>query len=396
MSTVTVHTGNYSSYLFIDYTFSKDETNRTWSCSAALKLKMGPSYNFDAWTNTGANIATLQKNGGDGYTHGNTYTLVGNKPVGSGNYDAQGTAPTISVTWAWNVNSSWGGYVNPHGTATLTGPSIPPAADPPSGASITYNSCTWNSATVTAAVSSTGGATCTFDSAVVTGTYNGAADSITQWQGQGRKWVRNSGGSTVISDATQSGSANSPIAIKGLLHYKLGINVINSVGNATAFDSTLRYLPPAPGQFTYTDPGGSGIGTKTYTVNFVGNTTNNHTTYDSAELTRNIRYSLDNGTTWTSVVSAVTALDAVTTFTVAVPAGDVAIVEAYEVYHGMSSDVQSISLANTNTPVVLYGSVNGRSKAIKHLYGSVSGESKKIVKLYASVGGVSKKVFEDV
>lgn len=293
----------------------------------------------------------------------------------------------VTATW---TNPWWAGSKSPSVSGYL-----PSGASAPSGASITYNSCTWNSATVTAAVSSTGGATCTYDSAVVTGTYNGAADSITQWQGQGRKWVRNSGGSTVISDSTQSGSADSPIAIKGLLHYKLGLNVTNSAGNATAFDSTLRYLPPAPGQFTYVDPGGSGVGTKTYTVNFVGDTVNNHTTYDSAELTRNIRYSLDNGTTWTSVVSAVTALDAVTTFTVAVPAGDVAIVEAYEVYHGMSSDVQSISLANTNTPVVLYGSVNGRSKAIKHLYGSVGGESKKIVKLYASVGGVSKKVFED-
>lgn len=392
MATVTVHTGNYSSYLFIDYTFSKDEANRTWSCTAALKLQMGPSYSFDAWTNTGANIATLQKNGGDGYTRGNTYTLVGSKTVGSGNYDAQGTAPTIRVTWAWNVNSSWGGYVNPHGTATLTGPSIPPAADPPSGASIAYNSCTWNSATATTSVTSTGGATCTYNLAVVTGTYNGAADSITGWVGEGRKWVTNAGGQTVVSDATYTGSADSPIAIKGLLHYKLGLNVTNSVGNATAFDSTLRYLPPAPGQFSYTE---QGTGTKTYTVSYVGSTTNNHSTYDAAELTRTVRYKIGSDQ-WTYVTQAVTATDTVTAFTVVVPAGQMATVEAWENYHGMGGGTQTITLVNTDSPVSLYGSVNGETKALGPIYGSVNGRAKKLIKIYASVGGVTKKVYEDV
>lgn len=362
--------------------FQYDNANGTTTrhCRIVIEPRSGYTFSvsFNSITITGVSGTTSVANVTQNYTGADSQhpaVWTGDVPAGR----------NVTATW---TNPWWAGSKSP----SISG-YLPSGASAPSGASIAYNSCTWNSSTATTSVISTGGATCTYNLAVVTGTYNGAADSITGWVGEGRKWVTNSGGQTVVSDSTYTGSANSPIAIKGLLHYKLGLNVTNVAGNATAFDNTLRYLPPAPGQFTYTDPGG--IGSKTFAVTFTGDTSNNHTTYDSAELTRNIRYSLDNGTTWTSVVSAVTALDAVTSFNVTVPAGDIAIVEAYEVYHGMSSDVQSISLPNTNSPVGIYGSVNGESVAIRHLYGSVDGRTKKIVKLYASVGGVAKKVFID-
>lgn len=43
----------------------------------------------------------------------------------SGNYNDYGTAPSLTLTWAFNVNSSWGGYVYPHGSlGTVTGDAI--------------------------------------------------------------------------------------------------------------------------------------------------------------------------------------------------------------------------------------------------------------------------------
>ena len=41
----------------------------------------------------------------------------------------------------------------------------------------------------------------------------------------------------------------------------------------------------------------------------------------------------------------------------------------------------------------LYGSVNGRTKAIQKLYGSVNGKTKEIKKLYGSVNGKTKRIF---
>ena len=125
MPTRTVHNGNYGSYLYIDYYFTKDTNARTWKLYAALMLHT-EAYYFDSWINTGANSATLQKNGGDGYSAYGNHTLVSSRQVASGSYDDNGTAPTASVSWAWNVNSSWGGYVNPHGSISMTGDSIDP------------------------------------------------------------------------------------------------------------------------------------------------------------------------------------------------------------------------------------------------------------------------------
>lgn len=125
MATKTVHTGIGGSRLYIDYYFTVDTSARTWKCFAALKLRT-EYYSFDPWINTGANSATLQKNGGDGYSSYADYTLVSSRQVASGSYNDNGDAPTASVSWAWNVNSSWGGYVNPHGTASMIGSSIDP------------------------------------------------------------------------------------------------------------------------------------------------------------------------------------------------------------------------------------------------------------------------------
>lgn len=125
MATKTVHTGNYGSYLYIDYYFTVDTSARTWECFAALKLHVG-SMNFDSWLNVGGHSATLQKNGGDGYSRYTDYTLVSSRQVASGSYNDNGDAPTANVSWAWNVNSSWGGFVTPYGTASMTGSSIDP------------------------------------------------------------------------------------------------------------------------------------------------------------------------------------------------------------------------------------------------------------------------------
>lgn len=123
MPTRTVHNGNYGSYLYIDYYFTKDTNARTWKLFAALKVNTG-SATFGNWINTGANSATLQKNGFEGGS--GDITLVSSRQVASGSYNDNGDAPTASVSWAWNVNSSWGGYVNPHGSISVTGENIDP------------------------------------------------------------------------------------------------------------------------------------------------------------------------------------------------------------------------------------------------------------------------------
>lgn len=327
-----------------------------------------------------------------------------NITVGGTNYGTV-TGVTQNSGTIWSANISAGRNV----TATWTNPwragskspsvtgYLPSGGSAPTGGYATFGSCTWNSITFTSGVSNWGGLTGNIHAAVITGETNGDADSYTSFNHARREFFYDGTSSTshvfnATDSSTSSTPGGTPLSIKGLLHYKLGYYNYNSIGNTSGIDSTLRYLPPAPGQFSYTE---QGAGTKTYTVNYVGSTTNNHSTYDAAELTRTVRYKVGSDQ-WTYVTQAVTATDTVTTFTVVVPAGQMATVEAWETYHGMGGDTQTITLVNTDSPVNLYGSVNGETKLLGPIYGSVNGRAKKLIKIYASVGGVAKKVYEDV
>lgn len=270
----------------------------------------------------------------------------------------------------------------------------------PSGAYITYNSCTDSSINATTGVASWGGLTGDLQAIAVTGSANGDAANATSsnWTSFGRKALRwkNVATSTLsatgdISDTNYWSSFDDPISIKGLLCYKLAYWNMNASGIKSGIDSTIRYLPPSPSKFTYTDPGGEG--TKNYPVVFKGDAGTNHTTYDTANLTRTVRYKVNDAAEWTYVVQNQQALiGAETTFTVRVPGSQNAVIEGWQTYHGMQSEVKTLTLYNGNAPSRVYGPVDGKSKLAAKLYGSVDGKSKSIVKLYGSVDGKSKAI----
>lgn len=362
-----------------------------------------------------------------------TFNAVVRSIVTSGtiNYDRCSVSLTGGGSKSINMHTSTGGYVDtstftctvtgvPAGASTYTVTAsfsadsvasgsvswaldIGATGNPPSGAGVSFISSTWNSVTSNNTVSDWGSwSNCYYAAVIVTGNVNGEVDNMpdAQW-GQWSRWhtIEESDGGiskilTVSPTATGLGYIGSPVPLKGMLHYKLVSGPYNDYGNASAVDSTLRYLQPAVPQFAYTDPGT--IGAKTYPVTFTGDLVNNNTTYNTANLTRYVRYKIDNGN-WTVVENNTNkALDAVTSFNVVVPAGSVATIEGYMTYHGMQSDTATITISNTNIGCALYGSVGGEAKQLDTVYASVNGQAKKLVKIYASVGGVAKKVYEDV
>lgn len=343
------------------------------------------AYNNASVSLTGSGSQSINLNfGTGGYADSGTFSCtVSNVPASQGWYNVSASLSaggTASGTANWTLNIGGGG-------------------DPPGGTSIRYDGCTWDSISATTSCASTGGLNVIYASTIVVGSYNGEIDNLMVWddahgiQGFSSQPTSAMDFYSLFTNETCVFKDYNPIPIKGLLHYKLNGSVQNSAGTTEYFDPTLRYLPPAPSQFTYTDPGTSG--TKVFPVRFVGDTANNHTTYDTASLTRYVRYKIDNGA-WTVVENnTVKAVGTVTTFNVTVPAGSTATIEGYMTYHGMQSEVSTVTITNTNAPVHLYGSVNGQAKEIKHLYGSVNGQRKKITKLYASVNGVAKRIFED-
>lgn len=266
----------------------------------------------------------------------------------------------------------------------------------PSGGYIAYNSSTWNSITFTSGVTSWGGLNGQNHAAVFTGTTNGQAASATTFDFARREYFYDGTQATSHQTVATDGNTSqiyggAALSIKGLLCYRLGYWVSNAAGSSESVVATTRYLPPAPPKFTYTDPGGTG--TKVFSVTFTGDTANNHTTYDTASLTRTVRYKVDNASSWTYVANGAQAtVGANTTFNVSIPASKSAVIEGWQTYHGMQSQTKTLNLYNGNAPSRVYGSVNGKSKLLVKMYGSVNGKSKKITKLYASVNGKSKRV----
>ena len=216
-----------------------------------------------------------------------------------------------------------------------------------------------------------------------------------------------SGTGTVNNNSGYGGSAQ-PFTIKGMMPVYAYIWVNNTVQSAfVEHKTTPYYLPPAPGQLSYTLESET-VTHKDYTVSYVGVAANNVTDYTASDLKRTVRYSEDNGSTWTYVDNDVQkSLTTATSFPVSIAPQHNVIVQSWLSYKGKNSDVSAVVIANNADPIYFYGGVSERdpvtqewgdpvAKKIIHLYGSVNDESVKITKLYGSVNGVAREFFEDV
>lgn len=387
-TTNVVQTSAVLGYVYLQYDDASSGT--TW----AVRLITGPrsGYSFSVQFN---NVTV------DGNNQGTKNPVTQNSVVvWSGSLSG---GRSISGSWSCSWSSGARSY-------TISG-TLPTKPSAPTGGSVTFNSSTWNTIDATTGVANWGSSSAgNIHLMVVTGTTNGDADNYTSYNGHARRefFQDNTGFISYRFSATDSSTNatydGTPLSIKGLLHYKLGYYNYTSVGAVNGLDNTLRYLPPAPAQITYTDPGG--LGTKNYVVTFTGVVANNHTTYDTADLNRTVRYKIDNGSWVVYESSVVKTIDATTVMTIPVPAGSTATVEGWMSYKNLDSDPVSVVITNTNEPVHFYGGVSERdpvtgewsdpeAKEVVKFYGSLNDETVKIIKIYGSHEGVARKVFED-
>lgn len=261
----------------------------------------------------------------------------------------------------------------------------------PSGGSVVVDSATWNTITLTASGVNYGKPDSISGRKLAIGVGNGPTTRAYKRENQPANVT---GATTTVTNSSIYPGAQ-PLDLKGMLPVYPYVWAWNTITSAMVVDNQpVYYLPPAPGQFTYTDPGT--IGTKTYPVSFTGVAANNYSGYDASQLTRTVRYKVGNGP-WVDVeAAAIKTLDAVTIFNVTIPAGMVATIEGYMTYRGKNSETSTVYISNTNAPVAFYGSVNSGTKKIVKFYGSVNGVTKKVDKIYGSLGGVTREFYEDV
>lgn len=261
-----------------------------------------------------------------------------------------------------------------------------PNGTAPSGGSVTVTDSTWNTVSLSASGVSYGNPSSISGRSITFG-----VKATTAASSNNRVSTASNTTSSTATLTNSSSTTTSALTLKGMLPFYVFMIANNTVQSATVVASTTtQYLPPAPGVCSYTNDGDA-----LYTVSYTGVAANNVTDYTASDLTRNVRYKIDNGA-WVYIDNA--AVKTVTTVTsqqITVPYQSTATVEAWMSYKGKNSQVSTVSITNTNNPVHLYGSVSGQAKEIEHLYGSVNGQAVKIKKLYASVDGVAKKIFED-
>ena len=275
----------------------------------------------------------------------------------------------------------------------------------PSAGTVAVTGSTWNSVTLQASGVNYGKPDGVSSRNVIVGV-TPEASSYTYKREVGLGAVT-SGTGTVNNTSAHGGSAQ-PFDLKGMMPVYAYIWVNNTVQSAfVEHKSTPYYLPPAPGQLSYTLDSET-VTHKDYTVSYVGVAANNVTNYTAADLKRTVRYSEDNGSTWTYVDNDVQkSLTTATSFPVSIAPQHNVIVQSWLSYKGKNSDVSAVVIANNADPIYFYGGVSERdpvtqewgdpvSKKIVKMYGSVNDESVKITKLYGSVNGVAREFFEDV
>lgn len=355
-------------YAYLQY--DSDSTGgSTWPCRAITGTKQGSSFSVNF---ININIGGVQ--------HANVAATNNGTVFWSA--DIPGGA-SISGSWTATWYSQYGGNRDFY----ISG-SVPNKGSAPSGGYVNNLSSTWNSVTGTYGVASNGGHT--LDEIILKILKDPYVPGVPAREHEDSGGI----GPRTVTITNSSHEFNNPSwTFKGCGLYYTGVYARNAVGEYRYQGPTI-YTPPAPGQFSYTDPGG--VGPKTYTVNFTGVAANNATDYTPSELTRTVRYKINDGQWVYQQESVQAAITDNTTFSVTIPASFNATVEGWMNYRGNSSESVSVVITNSNSPVDLYGSVNGEATLITKLYGSVNGESVKIEKLYASVDGVARKVFEDV
>lgn len=336
----------------------------TWPFRLRVVARSGYTFSVDFRSIVvgGVNYGTVS-----GVTQSSGTIVTGNVSPGS-----------RSATWTCP-------WYNGSRSYSITG-TLPAKGSAPSDISITETGTTWNSITATVAIGNWGGGSVkNFELKILNQAYVGGVSAL-QEAASG-----DSASITVTNNSTQyTGTIDTVPTLKGCGEYHMGVYA-NNGSQATRYQGGTVYLPPAPVVFNYVRVGE----TNQWQVTMTGDPNNNVTTYTANQLTRSLRYKIDNGS-WTNVESAVVkAIDATTIFTVTVPAQSTATFEGWMTYQQKNSETSTFTIANTDAAVHLYGSVNNQSKEIHHLYGSVNGRSKKITKLYASVGGVAKLIFED-
>lgn len=128
----TGYAGGNSSHpirLYVTYSTSQDVSSNTSTITCGMYVTTPASYyDIGPWRDFNGSYVGTSSNTFDGSipNFAGTRTLVSGKTF-TVNHNSDGTG-SATIYWHWGVNSSWGGFVNPSGSFTISLPTIPRAS----------------------------------------------------------------------------------------------------------------------------------------------------------------------------------------------------------------------------------------------------------------------------
>ena len=129
MAKKVLQSGNYSSELYMEYTITTNREKMTWKVTTAMKFKVG-TISMGSWGDYGdtylGNVYVEGRGLNKEYAAGTIVTIISQGQTFTGTYNSSGVPnkTSLSIPWGWEVNSSWGGFTHPSGTAKISIPSI--------------------------------------------------------------------------------------------------------------------------------------------------------------------------------------------------------------------------------------------------------------------------------
>ena len=257
------------------------------------------------------------------------------------------TISTSGGTYNWQFTQPAGGVLGCSGTITVPAQS----STPPSGASATWKSHTWNSVTMTAKLTSWGSGYTT-SSNVLQGIVCKSTATNNNWGGRICKEVLKAS-TTLTADGTVSNSntfnVDGGMTLKGCTAYKIAgwaATNIGDTGTATGLNSTTYYTPPAPlASITKSESASSTANSVTHTITITGaGSTNNN----SVTVTTQYRYSTDGGSNYSAWTSAGTGTPwTAKTATFTSTYGASIKVQARQQYQSQNSEFKELSYTAT-------------------------------------------------
>lgn len=349
-----------------------------WSCYFNNGVQV--AINGGSWHTIVPGGASIAVGGGDYYypsSSGTSSTTITGVPAGS-------TSATLNIRFrSCNANDCSSTYFDTTKEWTL---SFDASETPPSGLSYSNQVVTWDSLTATVGVSNwgSGGNEKILQLKVCNESYVSGVSAL-----QETSTGSNTATLTVTNMSEQRSGTGTIPTLLGCSTYYPGLYTSNGAAAARLARNAFT-TPPAPGVLNYTKVA------NVYIFTYKGIPEDNNSNYLPSLLKRTLRYKIDNGN-WEYVDNATQrTIDYESVANISVPAGSTAVIEGWNTYgvSNLQSEVSTMTISNTDTPVHAYGSVEGEAKEIKKLYGSVLGESKELLSLYASENGVAKKIYE--